>query len=144
MKILKLLTPKRLLGNTGEKKAARFLRRHGYIILERNYVFGTGEIDIIAEKSDTLVFVEVKTRSKEKKSPKEPRPASALTPEKQRKIIYVAKQYKSKTQSDKKMRFDVIEVIKERDIKGRYIFNITHLIDAFNANTAKMSYTKGY
>lgn len=144
MKILKILTPKRLLGNAGEKKAAGFLRSHGYIILERNYVSQAGEIDIVAEKGDTLVFVEVKTRSADKRSPIEPRPASAITPEKQRKIIYAAKQYKLKNQSDKKMRFDVIEVIKERDNKGKDIFNITHLIDAFNANTAKMSYTKGY
>ena len=48
-------------GNHGENKAASFLVQEGYEIVERNFRTKTGEIDIIAQKDGTLVFVEVKT-----------------------------------------------------------------------------------
>lgn len=57
-------------GKTGEEAASKFLQKKGYRILERNFKIRYGEIDIIAlespsklEKSSTLVFVEVKTRT---------------------------------------------------------------------------------
>ncbi|MBP5618294.1 MAG: YraN family protein, partial [Clostridia bacterium] len=50
-------------GERGEKLAARYLRRKGYRILERNFQTRFGEIDLIARKGDQLVFVEVKTRA---------------------------------------------------------------------------------
>ncbi len=50
--------------HVGEDLAAKFLVKKGYEILKRNYRAATGEIDIIAHHGDTLVFVEVKTRSK--------------------------------------------------------------------------------
>ena len=49
------------VGNLGEKVACEYLRRHGFSIRDRNYVKKTGELDIIAEREDTLHFVEVKT-----------------------------------------------------------------------------------
>ncbi len=48
----------------GEDLSAKFLERKGYSILHRNYRVKGGEIDIIAQHGDSLVFVEVKTRSK--------------------------------------------------------------------------------
>ena len=52
------------LGRTGEEKVAEYLRRQGYIILRRNWRDSRfGEIDIIAENRENIVFVEVKTRS---------------------------------------------------------------------------------
>ncbi|WP_411721019.1 YraN family protein [Mycetocola sp.] len=51
------------LGRRGEDLAARFLEDAGYRVVERNWRCRQGEIDIIASKEDTLVFVEVKTRS---------------------------------------------------------------------------------
>ena len=45
----------------GEKVAAEYLKRHGFTIRDRNIARKTGELDIIAEKEDTLHFVEVKT-----------------------------------------------------------------------------------
>lgn len=53
---------KKLLGKHGEDLAVNFLKKQGYKILERNFQKGYGEIDIIAQEKDTLVFVEVKTR----------------------------------------------------------------------------------
>lgn len=51
------------IGNIGEEAAADYLCKEGYVILERNYRRSIGEIDIIANNKETLVFVEVKTRS---------------------------------------------------------------------------------
>ena len=134
MKILELLTPKRLLGNKGERAAVKYLKKKGYLILERGFVRGKSEIDIIAETEDTIVFVEVKTRSATNRSQKEPRPASAVNREKQRKIISAASRYKKA--ENKRMRFDVIEVIADKNEKGKETFEVTHIISAFNANTA--------
>ncbi|MEK7135898.1 MAG: YraN family protein [Patescibacteria group bacterium] len=49
------------VGAMGEKVAAEYLRRRGFSIRDRNFVRKTGELDIIAEKENTLHFVEVKT-----------------------------------------------------------------------------------
>ena len=51
------------LGKIGEQKAAEYLKKKGYKILERNYKYKNLEIDIIAQRKTDLVFVEVKTRS---------------------------------------------------------------------------------
>jgi len=53
----------KLLGKSGEDRAAKFLTKSGYRILERNYKTKTGEIDLIALHEGTIVFIEVKTRS---------------------------------------------------------------------------------
>ena len=50
------------LGRRGEEAAAKFLHRHGYDVVERNWTCAAGEADIIARVGEVLVFVEVKTR----------------------------------------------------------------------------------
>ena len=57
------MTDKIKTGNKGEDQAAEFLQRKGYEILARNYRYKHSEIDLIVQKSDLIVFVEVKTRS---------------------------------------------------------------------------------
>ena len=52
-----------LLGKKGEDIATDYLLHHGYTIVERNFRKRYGDIDIVARKGDTLVFVEVKTRT---------------------------------------------------------------------------------
>lgn len=52
---------KKEIGALGEKVAAEYLRRHGFSIRDRNVARKTGELDLIAEKGNTLHFVEVKT-----------------------------------------------------------------------------------
>ena len=137
MKILEILTPKRKLGNFGEDAAAKFLKRNGYKILERNYVAEYGEIDIIAKNRECLTFVEVKTRTENKKSQREPRPASAVTPEKQQKIINAAWEYVQHCGKHKKlMRFDVIEVYTADEDGNNKVCEIKHLTNAFNFNSA--------
>ena len=53
------------LGIKGEEIAAEHLKKSGYKILFRNWKWGKNEIDIVAEKDNTVVFVEVKTRTDE-------------------------------------------------------------------------------
>ena len=53
---------RRELGSWGEAAAARFLEGRGYLVRETNYRCPEGEIDIVAQKDDCLVFVEVRTR----------------------------------------------------------------------------------
>ncbi len=136
MNILKILTPKRKLGNLGEDAACKLLKKKGFKILERNYVAFNNEIDIIAKQGDLTVFVEVKTRTLGKENPNEPRPASAVTPEKQRSIIRTAKCYISKNCIAGRFRFDVIEVFASDDGKHIRIAEIKHLQNAFNYNSS--------
>src|SRR5688572_26080684 len=58
-------TAKRMLGDMGENIACEFLKKHGFKVIERNYLRKWGEIDIIVEKKGILHFVEVKSVSYE-------------------------------------------------------------------------------
>lgn len=57
----------RQIGKIGEEKAAQYLRKKGFKIIEKNFSIRFGEIDIIAQKNGILVFVEVKTSLGESK-----------------------------------------------------------------------------
>lgn len=137
MNILKVLTERRLTGNFGEGEAAKLLKKNGYKILAKNQVEGDGEIDIIAADAEFLVFAEVKTRKYGAENAAEPRAASSVTPEKQRRIIKAAKSYLAYNPTDKKIRFDVIEVYYDTENKKRRVREINHLEGAFDLNTAK-------
>ena len=58
-----MVAPHLLQGRKGERIACRFLLRQGFDILVRRYQGRTGELDLVAYENDTLVFIEVKTRS---------------------------------------------------------------------------------
>ena len=133
MKILNILTRQRKIGNVGEKLAAKALKKAGYKILEKNYVSFQTEIDIIAENRTTIAFVEVKTRTVGKENPREPRPASAVTPSKQRKIISAAKYYLGTCKKEKRVSLDIIEVYLNPSGKAD---KILHIENAFNKNSA--------
>ena len=95
------------LGKIGEEFAAAHLRTLHYKILERNYRCAAGEIDIIARDRNTLVFVEVKTRSNRDFGP----PAEAVHARKQRQLSKVALTYlNQKKLIDIPARFDVVAV----------------------------------
>ena len=139
MRILELLTPKRRLGNKGERIAIRELKRKGYKILKTNYVAAGYEIDIIAESARTVSFIEVKTRT-DGSSVWEPRPASSITPEKQRKIISAAKYFLASYDRERRVSLDVIEVYLDKKARKQ---KVIHMENAFNLNTAhnrKVSY----
>ena len=99
---------KKELGKRGEDLALRFLKRNGYKIIERNYVCKMGEMDIIAQEKDTLVFVEVKTRTSLDFGP----PQLAVNSTKQRQLSKVALNFlKEKRCEDVKARFDVVAIV---------------------------------
>lgn len=56
--------PRRLMQQTTEEIAAQFLQREGYKIVARNWRLKMGELDLVATRGQTLVFVEVKSRSR--------------------------------------------------------------------------------
>ena len=96
------------LGARGEAQAARYLRKQGYRILDRNVKLGRYEIDIIAEEGDTVVFVEVKTRSEDDGIS----PETNVGYDKQRRIITAARIYISqRPDAETHYRFDVVSVI---------------------------------
>ena len=96
---------RRLLGDRGEREAARWLRRQGFRILVRGYRTPRGEIDLIARDGDTLVFIEVKTR-------RQGEPAEAVTLEKQRRLSLAALQFlKHHRLLDERSRFDVVALV---------------------------------
>jgi len=106
------LTQARLeLGRYGEDLAYKRIKRLGYRKIIRNYRCPLGEVDLIANDGDTLVFIEIKTRrGKPTGYAKE-----AVNARKQRQLSKVALSYmKSNNCSDAKARFDVIAIsIKE-------------------------------
>jgi putative endonuclease len=117
---------KKELGKKGEEVALRFLKRRGYRIVEKNYVCKMGEMDIIAKEKDTLVFIEVKTRTSTMFGP----PQLAVNSSKQRQLSKVALNYlKEKHLEDVKARFDVVAILLRQ--KGEEIELIK---DAFDLN----------
>jgi len=95
------------VGRAGEEAAAVFLAGQGYQILARNVRFRGGEIDLVAEKTGVLVFVEVKTRA----SLGFGTAAEAVTPQKQRQLIRLAAQYLAASgRPERPCRFDVVTV----------------------------------
>src|SRR3954471_5337675 len=106
-----------LRGEMGEKLAARYLRKHRYKILYRNFRGRTGgEIDLICRDSDTLVFVEVKTRTREDFG----RPLDAVDRDKRKRISRGALAWlRMLDNPDILFRFDVVEVIVADNTKPR-------------------------
>ena len=140
MKILEILTETRKTGNLGERAATKYLKRHGYKILKRNYVAVGYEIDIIAENKTTIAFIEVKARTLSEDNEFESRPASSVTPEKQKRIITAAKFFIGARELNKKISLDVIEVYLVGTAKKKKVKEIKHLESTFNKNTANAWY----
>lgn len=112
-------------GKEGEDLAASHLKSLGYKILERNFKKRYGEIDIIAQDEDTLVFVEVKTRWSKRFGP----PEEAVTPWKLKSIIRTAQYYKMlHPELPESLRIDVVAVdlcAQGREKRIRLIKNAT-------------------
>lgn len=115
------------IAKTGESFAAAHLKARGYEILAQNYRSGRGEIDLVAQDGDCIVFVEVKTR----RSLKFGTPQAAVTTQKQRQISKIALRYlQAHNQFDAPCRFDVIaihlspqlELLKLEQIENAFAF----------------------
>ena len=117
----------KLIGAYGEQIAARYLRADKYNILAANFRAGTGEIDIIAENNERILFVEVKTRSENRII----EPYEFVDPIKQNKIFVTANIYLQNNGIDLQPRFDVASVIKDKDGK----MHIKYFKNAFGADS---------
>ena len=108
-------------GAKGEEIAVKEMEKAGYTILERNFRRASGEIDIIAQKENMLVFTEVKFRQTEKNGA----PCEAVTKEKQKRITETAQYYIAENNiSTQDIRFDVAEIMqKHAKLYFRYIEN---------------------
>ena len=93
-------------GTLGEDFAAELYEKLGYAVIKRNYHSRYGEIDLIAENSDTLCFVEVKTRNLTSLGT----PAEAVDYRKQKKLTLTAMRFLTEADTFKQPRFDVLEL----------------------------------
>lgn len=117
------------LGAWGERVAAKELKRRSFKILYRNYRGPHGgEIDLVCRDRETLVFVEVKTRSREEHS----RPLDAVNCKKQKLIQRGALAWlRLLGRPDLTFRFDVVEVIASKPPEVRVIENAFNMPEWF-------------
>jgi putative endonuclease len=101
------MNTKQSTGAHGEQLALNYLLKCGYQLIEKNYRFQRGEIDLIVQKAKILVIVEVKTR----KEGTMLLPHQAVTRTKQKHLIRTANAYLQHTHLDIDTRFDVISII---------------------------------
>lgn len=127
------------LGRVGERAAAVWLGERGYTVLGRNLRFGRDEIDLVAERGDTVCFVEVKTRRQypDYRTP-EGTPAEAVDLRKQTAMVRAAEAWLAANPTDKTPRLDVMEVYADPEDEGFRLLLIRHLPDAVR-KTAKFS-----
>ena len=117
------MVKRRSHGQKSEDVATQYLKKRGYKILERNFRWRGGEVDIIAKNRDVIVFVEVRSLSDSVINPIE-----TVGPKKRKKIISGAFSYllKESLYENVDCRFDVIGIIWKGDK-----FEIEHIKDAF-------------
>lgn len=116
---------KRDIGKEGEDIAAKYLTEKGFEILERNFYYSNhGEIDIVANHNNQLVFIEVKSRLNLEYG----EPEYAITPKKIKQIKKIAELYLfDKEIEEVDCRFDVVAVLLEDKSNPK----ITHYENAF-------------
>ena len=113
----------KLIGRFGENAAAEYLRKKHYKIVGANYACRFGEIDLIAENKENVVFVEVKSR----KSADFAEAREFVTAAKQRRLTSTAELWLAQNPTEKQPRFDVVEVYCEDGI----VKSIQHIENAF-------------
>ncbi len=117
------MTDKIKRGNEGEKLAATFLEEKGYIIIERNFRYKHSEIDIIMQKEDWLIFVEVKTRTSHQFG----YPEEFVDEKKAEKILEGADHYLHEKNWNGNVRYDIVSVSVMKGVP-----EIVHFEDAFH------------
>ena len=111
---------RRETGTQYEKMAAAYLQKQGYEIIEQNFRCRQGEIDIIAQDGEYLVFCEVKYRSTEQKG----HPLEAVTVQKQHRLSRAALYYVAKRGLfDVPCRFDVIGILDKEIVLYKNAFD---------------------
>jgi putative endonuclease len=110
-------------GSWGEEKASGFLAEKGYEIIEKNYRYKHMEVDLIAIHKNTLIFIEVKTRSGTGFG----MPEEFVNYTKSRLILKAAEHYIFDKDWQKDVRFDIVSIL----ILPNGNLNIRHIEDAF-------------
>lgn len=116
-------------GKIAEDLAAEYLQKNGYKVLTRNFRFQKAEIDIIAEKENLIIIVEVKARSTDAFI----LPQEAVTKTKIRSIVLAANHYLEEFNRSNEVRFDIISVLPDEK-KNLIIEHITDAFEALDAN----------
>jgi len=111
------------LGKKGEILAAEFLKKKDFKIIENNWHFSHKEVDIIAQKDDLLIIVEVKTRSTDYFG----EPYEAVNHRKQQFLIEAANGYLEEKDLNMEVRFDIVSIILKKNREEK----ITHIPNAF-------------
>ena len=110
------------LGKIGEELAIDFLIKKGYKIRDKNWRYLKAEVDIVAQKEDTIVAVEVKTRSSDYFGD----PQDFITKKKIKLLVMAMNEYVVSKDLDVEVRFDIIAILQNKKA-----FKIEHLKDAF-------------
>ncbi|HYC84816.1 MAG TPA: YraN family protein [Chryseosolibacter sp.] len=110
------------IGRRGENLAAKFLEEKGFTVAARNFRYGKAEIDLIVQRGEWLLFVEVKTRS----SLAYGQPEEFLTPPQVNRIFDAAEEYIFRVDWQGHVRFDVVSIKLGREVE------IEHFEDAIN------------
>lgn len=111
------------LGRRGEELAARALERAGWRVLHRNFLLGHKEIDLVAQRGETIAFVEVKTRAGSSCG----HPLEAVTAAKRREIETVARAWVARHgRAADIYRFDAVSIIWDRGVA-----ELEHIEDAW-------------
>ncbi len=101
------MNPRQRTGRLGEALARKHLEDKGYVIAGTNHRCPSGEIDIIAERDQTLAFVEVRTR----RGPAMGSPEESITPRKQAHMVAAAQEYlQANALEERHWRIDVVAV----------------------------------
>ncbi len=136
-----MTTEKQNIGRLGEDIAVKYLERHGYKILDRNYRKPWGEIDIIAsenigknqflaQQSQELVFIEVKTQSASWRKEFEWRPEENITFHKKHQLSRIVTTYlkANKIPEDQNWRVDVLAITLDFKTKNAQIEHIQNIM----------------
>jgi len=108
-------TQRKITGDKAEDQACQFLQEKGLKLKQRNFATKLGEVDLIMQDADSLVFIEVRYR----KNSDFGGAAMSITPKKQQRIIKAALAYQQKHAPQSSMRFDVVAI--EGEGKNRQI-----------------------
>lgn len=115
------------IGRIGEQMVADFLKSQGYFIARMNFRSNYGEIDVIAEKADLIVFVEVKTRAENALLA----PADAVDKIKEKRIAKTAESFLRRAHLNLPYRFDIAEVTYKKKADGTFSFSLNYIKNAF-------------
>lgn len=115
-------------GKFGEEYTAKYLKKKGYKIIEKNFHSRFGEIDIIAQNKSIIAFVEVKTRTEDALFA----PREAVDFKKQQKCFKTAQYYLALNPNNFQPRFDVSEVLLKKDSKKAEVKTHNYIENAFS------------